>query len=102
MIRRPPRSTLFPYTTLFRSLELDFLGTRSGVSVEPRDRAPGRVNYLVGPRTRHRTGLPVYRSIVYRELWPGIDLAFRQRAGKLRYEFVLRPEIGRASCRERV
>src|SRR3712207_9335478 len=23
MIRRPPRSTLFPYTTLFRSLRLD-------------------------------------------------------------------------------
>src|SRR2546422_5866092 len=23
MIRRPPRSTLFPYTTLFRSLELE-------------------------------------------------------------------------------
>src|SRR2546430_17742327 len=31
MIRRPPRSTLFPYTTLFRSTELqlnDVLGTR--------------------------------------------------------------------------
>src|SRR2546427_9306786 len=27
MIRRPPRSTLFPYTTLFRSLEAD-LGRR--------------------------------------------------------------------------
>src|SRR5437016_8976249 len=25
MIRRPPRSTLFPYTTLFRSLELERL-----------------------------------------------------------------------------
>src|SRR5258707_6824547 len=24
MIRRPPRSTLFPYTTLFRSNEFDF------------------------------------------------------------------------------
>src|SRR5256885_12585834 len=24
MIRRPPRSTLFPYTTLFRSVHLDF------------------------------------------------------------------------------
>src|SRR3712207_8721938 len=23
MMRRPPRSTLFPYTTLFRSLEID-------------------------------------------------------------------------------
>src|SRR2546427_10091223 len=26
MIRRPPRSTLFPYTTLFRSLGLSFFG----------------------------------------------------------------------------
>src|SRR2546430_3520056 len=25
MIRRPPRSTLFPYTTLFRSSQLDLL-----------------------------------------------------------------------------
>src|SRR2546427_7375338 len=25
MIRRPPRSTLFPYTTLFRSLQVDAL-----------------------------------------------------------------------------
>src|SRR3712207_9312145 len=27
MIRRPPRSTLFPYTTLFRSVVIDYLGT---------------------------------------------------------------------------
>src|SRR2546426_3699228 len=27
MIRRPPRSTLFPYTTLFRSLETMIRGT---------------------------------------------------------------------------
>src|SRR3712207_6987007 len=26
MIRRPPRSTLFPYTTLFRSVQLDLVG----------------------------------------------------------------------------
>src|SRR2546423_12758756 len=26
MIRRPPRSTLFPYTTLFRSLSADIVG----------------------------------------------------------------------------
>src|SRR3712207_9067150 len=28
MIRRPPRSTLFPYTTLFRSKEADYLWAR--------------------------------------------------------------------------
>src|SRR5687767_15619207 len=40
MIRRPPRSTLFPYTTLFRS---------SG----PESRRPGP-----GSTTEERTGLP--------------------------------------------
>src|SRR3712207_7688522 len=33
MIRRPPRSTLFPYTTLFRSI---VLGTSSSETVLPR------------------------------------------------------------------
>src|SRR5256885_11404394 len=45
MIRRPPRSTLFPYTTLFRSRDLaagvgdpeaDFLGAREGDEARPR------------------------------------------------------------------
>src|SRR5256885_8786192 len=29
MIRRPPRSTLFPYTTLFRSREMDEFSAKS-------------------------------------------------------------------------
>src|SRR2546429_2827200 len=33
MIRRPPRSTLFPYTTLFRSAETG----RGGIAVDPAD-----------------------------------------------------------------
>src|SRR2546430_8209209 len=41
MIRRPPRSTLFPYTTLFRSLMHDF--ERGGV-----DRVPAEVPQEVG------------------------------------------------------
>src|SRR2546422_7992289 len=40
MIRRPPRSTLFPYTTLFRSLH-------------ERERAPGSGS---PPRVRRRSG----------------------------------------------
>src|SRR2546422_6205279 len=38
MIRRPPRSTLFPYTTLFRSHELDQRDL--GRSAEPQRRTP--------------------------------------------------------------
>src|SRR2546429_2356746 len=36
MIRRPPRSTLFPYTTLFRSHQLPRAGVESGEPLEGR------------------------------------------------------------------
>src|SRR2546422_2255270 len=41
MIRRPPRSTLFPYTTLFRSLDLGFLDAK-GAREEKRTRTKVR------------------------------------------------------------
>src|SRR2546422_7921457 len=42
MIRRPPRSTLFPYTTLFRSPDRVGRGRRLGqVGARARDRAAG-------------------------------------------------------------
>src|SRR2546430_7609047 len=37
MIRRPPRSTLFPYTTLFRSEDGDSLGQRDVIVLQLRD-----------------------------------------------------------------
>src|SRR2546421_912725 len=41
MIRRPPRSTLFPYTTLFRSHATGAMGTERGLA-PGRSPAPGR------------------------------------------------------------
>src|SRR5689334_24225842 len=38
MIRRPPRSTLFPYTTLFRSRAVEKRRSRPADAVRPRDR----------------------------------------------------------------
>src|SRR2546430_13504818 len=37
MIRRPPRSTLFPYTTLFRSLTLVDAGSETNLNPWPFD-----------------------------------------------------------------
>src|SRR2546426_8593339 len=48
MIRRPPRSTLFPYTTLFRSPFSRPCGScaapRSGARASPEDRKSTRLN----------------------------------------------------------
>src|SRR2546422_8547211 len=45
MIRRPPRSTLFPYTTLFRSRPLK-IEREPGVGFSPRLRALQRARVL--------------------------------------------------------
>src|SRR2546430_7430954 len=61
MIRRPPRSTLFPYTTLFRSRR-ERLSTRDrGVSLPPPQGAVGTGVRRTGPEVR-RGGLRVDRA----------------------------------------
>src|SRR2546427_8711184 len=49
MIRRPPRSTLFPYTTLFRSVVEDRLVSIEGL-VEPPDAVLAPDSTQDGPR----------------------------------------------------
>src|SRR2546430_12147554 len=48
MIRRPPRSTLFPYTTLFRS---------------------GRVQTIYGPKREFRTDYSFVRDAAGNQYW---------------------------------
>src|SRR2546422_1454045 len=66
MIRRPPRSTLFPYTTLFRSRRILLVrravygGRRGRQFVEQPLRHLGKVGLIravfhrIGPRATHR------------------------------------------------
>src|SRR5258708_28334180 len=53
MIRRPPRSTLFPYTTLFRSRISRVLELAGVVDHERRSRFPDSGNGLVEVRFEH-------------------------------------------------
>src|SRR5690348_18417490 len=78
MLRRPPRSTLFPYTTLFRSLE----GTR-----------------LAGQAVANRSG--IHDDVHQADSGNAVGQAMvnaGQNSGAIAWE----REIGRASCRERV
>src|SRR6185369_9710864 len=67
MLRQPPRSTLFPYTTLFRSLVLPL-----EVAHHPDDRvAPARLRHDPAPRGRseeHTSELQSHLNLVCRLL----------------------------------
>src|SRR2546427_11702632 len=110
MIRRPPRSTLFPYTTLFRSHPV--VPAHTG-------REPERQRLLVsGPPPRAgEVGLRVQRRVVPREGGEehvALHLLGERMDGEQRIDGLElgaggvddgpppAREIGRASCRERV
>src|SRR2546429_2722781 len=69
MIRRPPRSTLFPYTTLFRSFRLDELVRRRLATLkDPRE-------VIADPRARYSGAEVGERTLV-----PGKDARLGERS----------------------
>src|SRR3712207_9136061 len=120
MIRRPPRSTLFPYTTLFRSgykeqlrsSRLDSTATVSEGLAAAAAADPGRRRVLLSASAVGYYGDTGDRE-VQEDTPPGSDFLARlcvdweaatrpaEDAG-VRVVHLRTGQIGRASCRERV
>jgi hypothetical protein len=49
------------------------------------------ISYFKGPKDQWQTGLPTYASLVYLDLWPGIDLVYSGTVNRLKYTFVVKP-----------
>jgi hypothetical protein len=79
-------------------IRLRFVGANPGVTIEAGRRSGTRINYLLGnDPAKWVSGLPAYGEVVYRELWPGIDLAFDGVGKRLKYEVHIAPgsSVGR-------
>src|SRR3712207_8085683 len=78
MIRRPPRSTLFPYTTLFRSRWLHEMGwVWKRAKLVAKDDDPHRIERLAWIRFHHET-LRAHEVMVFRSEEHTSELQSRQ------------------------
>lgn len=73
------------------ALKLDFVGANRSVELAGAERRKGVVNYLSGPRARHRNGVPTFGALRYDDLWRGIDLAYQGVENGMKYEFRVDP-----------
>src|SRR5438445_7286797 len=88
MIRRPPRSTLFPYTTLFRSVQPGGVGESRGVG-------PVRVHHVdlgTNRSEEHTSELQSRQYLVCRLLLEKKKQA--ERRGPLRRQTPPQPAVG--------
>src|SRR6266542_1129949 len=91
MIRRPPRSTLFPYTTLFQSE-----GAREGPPAVARGRGPRREPPLAPRRARALRALPPVQVRGEGRAVPDPVRRLEHGAQRLRPDLARRPRVGAA------
>ena len=72
-------------------LKLDFINANPNISPRGEEKTDAVVSYLVGPREQWHTGLRTYSSVVYSEVWPGIDLIYTGTSKQLKYTMVVKP-----------
>ncbi len=71
---------------------LDFLGANSQLAIEGSGKDDAVVNYFVGNDPENwYANVPTYRELVYRDIYPNIDLRLYGNGGMLRYDFVVNP-----------
>jgi len=66
-------------------------GSNPAALIEGVDRLPASANFLIGPQEDWRVDVPIYRSIAYRGLYPGIDLVYGSDGGNLKSQYVVAP-----------
>ncbi len=80
-------------------VKLDFLGANPDVRPVGEAETGAVISYFKGGPEEWKTGLQTYSQIVYRELWPGIDLIYSGTSNHLKSEFVVKQGANPAQIR---
>ena len=75
-----------------QNVKMMLVGANSNAEISGANRLPGTSNYFIGndPKKWHR-GIPQFGGVHYRNVYPGIDLAFYGSQGRLEYDFRIAP-----------
>ena len=68
-----------------------YIGGRLGAQPTGERRALGVVSYFHGGRADWIAGVPTFDRVVYRNVWPGIDVVYSTARGALEYAFRVAP-----------
>ncbi|MBA2661469.1 MAG: hypothetical protein H0U74_04195 [Bradymonadaceae bacterium] len=73
------------------TIRTDFVGAHADVKPIGRNKAETIISFFKGPREEWKTAIPTYHELAYENIWPGIDLVYRDKAGDAVDTFHLQP-----------
>jgi hypothetical protein len=69
-----------------------FEGASAGVTLTGEGKQPGIYNYYFGNNaSTWRTGVPAYSSVIYKQVYDGVDIRVREQSGLFEYDLLLSP-----------
>src|ERR1039457_4776332 len=83
------------------TLRMQFEGAAHASRPEAMSRLTGVANFLTGPKDRWLLAQPLYGGVVYRSLYPGIDMIYGADGRNLKSEFVVAPRADPSAIRVR-
>lgn len=85
-----------------RRVDLSLDGSNPAPEIDAAGRSPVRTDYFIGSKDRWRTNVPLFSRVVYRGVYPGIDVAYYGNASRLEYDFRLEPGADPSAIRLRI
>jgi len=74
------------------SIVAEFVGANPETVVTGEHQLPHKNNYFIGnDPAQWYTDVPNYQSIIYQDIYPGIDLTYYSIGGLLKYDFIVSP-----------
>jgi hypothetical protein len=74
-------------------VRMRLVGENSSAQIRAANQLPGKSNYYLGnDPTKWRTNVSQYARVAYKNIYPGIDLAYYGEQSKLEFDFVIAPE----------
>jgi hypothetical protein len=76
------------------TLRVEFVGANPHATIEGEDRLSAAANFLIGSQPQNwKTNLPTYQKILYRNLYPGIDMTYGGVGHRIKSEFLVAPGV---------
>ncbi len=71
---------------------LSLENSKANPFIRGEDKQKGKVNYFTGNNPeKWRTNIPTYKTVAYREVYPGIDMKFYGDHSQLEYDVIVKP-----------
>jgi hypothetical protein len=80
-----------PESTQRWVVKLDFVDSNADAKPVGLEKSGAVISYFKGKPEEWKAGIPAYSKIIYRGLWPGIDLLYYGTFNRMKYEFIVHP-----------